>query len=211
MAPDEALLQLLSILPDSEYEVEKRMCSTGQRLDRDQVLLMIPTRYDNLLSQRNKWVDEGMPVTLLLLMLEVPGTAVPCEALEVMGVGAKVDVGGDARVENGGENDGEKKMAKQPPTMLTTETSTALKEATQGVTVVARSGTKQCDAPDRCVAFAVERAIRLSYAPTSSPSLPVKLTRVAATVTGVLGEDSRTPLSTMHQARFSMVKGVIVR
>ena len=34
--------------------MEKRTCSTGQRLDRDQVLLMIRTRYDNLQRQRNK-------------------------------------------------------------------------------------------------------------------------------------------------------------
>ena len=54
MAPDQALLQFLAILPDSEYEVERRTCSTGQRLDRDQVLLMIRTRYDNLQRQRNK-------------------------------------------------------------------------------------------------------------------------------------------------------------
>ena len=40
--------------------------------------------------------------TLLLLMLEVPGrpgTVVPCEALEVVGVGAEVGVGADAGVE----------------------------------------------------------------------------------------------------------------
>ena len=50
MAPDEAQ-QLLTILPDSEYEVENRTCSTGQRLDRDQVLLMNRTRYDSLQRQ----------------------------------------------------------------------------------------------------------------------------------------------------------------
>ena len=50
MAPDEAQ-QFLTILPDSEYEVEKRTCSTGQRLDRDQVLLMNHTRYDSLQRQ----------------------------------------------------------------------------------------------------------------------------------------------------------------
>ena len=54
MATDEALLQFLTILPDSEYEVKKRTCSTRQRLDRDQVLLMIRTRYGNLQCQRNK-------------------------------------------------------------------------------------------------------------------------------------------------------------
>ncbi|CAN0023551.1 unnamed protein product, partial [Ascophyllum nodosum] len=54
MAPDQALLQILSILPDLEYEVEKRTCTTGQRLDRNQVLLKNRTRYDNLQHQRNK-------------------------------------------------------------------------------------------------------------------------------------------------------------
>ena len=34
--------------------MEKRTYRTGQRLDRDQVLLMIRTRYDNLQRQRNK-------------------------------------------------------------------------------------------------------------------------------------------------------------
>ena len=54
MAPDQALLQFLTILPDSEYDVERSTCSTGQRLDRDQVLRMIRTRCDNLQRQRNK-------------------------------------------------------------------------------------------------------------------------------------------------------------
>ena len=54
MSPDQALFQLLSISPGLEYEVEKRTCSTVQRLDRDQVLLMIRTRYDNLQRKRNK-------------------------------------------------------------------------------------------------------------------------------------------------------------
>ena len=54
MAPDQALLHFLPILLNSEYEVEKHTCSNGQRLDRDQVSLMIRTRYDNLQRQRNK-------------------------------------------------------------------------------------------------------------------------------------------------------------
>ena len=54
MSPDQTLFQLLSILPGLGYEVEKRTCSTVQRLDRDQVLLMIRTRYDNLQRKRNK-------------------------------------------------------------------------------------------------------------------------------------------------------------
>ena len=34
MAPNQALIQSLSILPDSEYEIEKRTFSNGQHLDR---------------------------------------------------------------------------------------------------------------------------------------------------------------------------------
>ena len=53
-----------------------------------------------------------------------------------------------------------RRMAKRQTPMPATEASTAVKEATQGATVVARSATKRCDTPDRCVAFAAERAIR---------------------------------------------------
>ena len=147
-------------------------------------------------------VNEGMLVTLLFLMLEVSGrlgAVVPHEALKVVGVGAEVGVGA------GGET-GEKKVAKKKKrqtSMPATETSTAVKEATQGATVVSRLATRRCDAPDRCVAFAAERVIRRKYTPTSSPSLPAKLMRVAATVTEFSAEKSRTPFSMMHQARFS--------
>ena len=150
-------------------------------------------------------VNEGMLVTLLFLMLEVSGrlgAVVPREALKVVGVGAEVGVGA------GGET-GEKKVAKKKriakrqTSMPATETSTAVKEATQGATVVSRLATRRCDAPDRCVAFAAERVIRRKYTPTSSPSLPAKLMRVAATVTEFSAEKSRTPFSMMHQARFS--------
>ena len=199
MVPDPALLQLLTILPDSEYEVEKRTCSTGQRLDRDQVLLMIHTRYDNLQRQRNKGVDEGMLVTLLLLMLEVsgsPGGVVPREALEIVGVGAEVGVGAGTETEE--KKVAKRRMANRRISMPATETSTARKEATQRATVVVMPATKRCDAPERCVAFAAERTIRRKYAPTSSQSLPTKLTRVAATATGFLGEKSRTPSSAMY-------------
>ena len=51
---DQVLIQFLSILPDSEYEVEKRTFSNGTHLDRDQVLLAIRTRYEILQRQRRK-------------------------------------------------------------------------------------------------------------------------------------------------------------
>ena len=53
-----------------------------------------------------------MLVTLLLLMLEVPGrpvTVIPREALEVGGVGGRGGRGGRCKSGNGGKKDGEKK------------------------------------------------------------------------------------------------------
>ena len=155
-----------------------------------------------------------MLVTLLLLMLEVPGKpggVVSREALEIVEIGAEVGVG--AGVETEEKKVAKKRMAKRQTSMPATETSTAVKEATQGATVVVRSATKWCDAPDRCVAFAAERAIRRKYAPMSSPSLPAKLTRVAATVTESSTGKSRTPSSAMHQASVStsLVNGVQMR
>ena len=54
MPPNQALIQFLCILPDSEYEIEKRTFSNELHLDREQVLLAIRTRYENLQRQRRK-------------------------------------------------------------------------------------------------------------------------------------------------------------
>ena len=54
MAPNQALIQFLSILPKSEYEIEKRTFSNELHLDREHVLLAIRTRYENLQRQRRK-------------------------------------------------------------------------------------------------------------------------------------------------------------
>ena len=214
MIPDQALFQFLTILPDWEYEVEKRSCSTGQRLDRDQVLLMIRTRYDNIQRQRNKGGgrrDAGHAFIADAGSSGKPGgrsTPRGARSREGRGKGGRGGRGG-----NGGEKVAKRRMAKRRMSMPATETSTARKEATQGATVVVRPATKRCDAPDRCVAFAAERAIRRKYAPTSSPSLPAKLARVAATATGFLAEKSRTPSSAMHQTSCStsLANGVQIR
>ena len=51
-----------------EYEIEKRTFSSRLHLDREQVLLAIRIRYENLQRQRRERVGrEGMPVTLLSL------------------------------------------------------------------------------------------------------------------------------------------------
>ena len=72
-----------------------------------------------------------MLVTLLLLMLEVPGSpgdVVPCEALEIVGVGAEVGVGAGAETEE--KKVAKRRMTKRRISMPATETSTARKEAT---------------------------------------------------------------------------------
>ena len=89
--------------------MEKRTCSTGQRLDRDQVPLTICTRYDNLQRQRNK---EGGRTDAVHVFIADAGSfgktkaTVPREALEIVVVGAEVGVGGGVETE-------EKRVAKK--------------------------------------------------------------------------------------------------
>ena len=54
MAPNQSLIQFLSILPESQYEVEKRTFCNGLQPDREQVLMAIRSRYENLQRQRKK-------------------------------------------------------------------------------------------------------------------------------------------------------------
>ena len=73
------------------------LCSTGQRLNRDQILLMIRTRaiISNVNEKRGK--EEGILGTLFLLILEIPGSltgnVTSREMLKGVGFGGKVDVG----------------------------------------------------------------------------------------------------------------------
>ena len=54
MAPNQSLIQFLSILPESKYEVEKRTFCNGLQPDREQVLMAIRSRYESLQRQRRK-------------------------------------------------------------------------------------------------------------------------------------------------------------
>ena len=196
VAPDQALLQLLSILPDFVCKVEKRMSSsTGQRLNRDQVLLMIRTQA--IISNVNERSGEegGILGTLLLPILEIPGSltgnVTPREVLKGVGVGRKADV-----VAGIGETMQEKwlttkkKMDKLQAAMMATKNPTALEEATRSATVVARSATKRRDAPYRFVVSVAERTIQPKPAPTWSLSLRAKLTLMIATGTRFSTEKS---------------------
>ena len=54
MVPNQSQIQFLSILPESEYEVAKRTFCNGLQPDREQVLMAIRSRYENLQRQRKK-------------------------------------------------------------------------------------------------------------------------------------------------------------
>ena len=54
MAPNQSLIQFLSILPESEYEVKERTFCNGLQSDREQVLMTIRSRFENLQRQRKK-------------------------------------------------------------------------------------------------------------------------------------------------------------
>ena len=54
MALNQSLIQFLSILPESEFEVEKRTFCNGLQPDREQVLMTIRSRFENLQRQRKK-------------------------------------------------------------------------------------------------------------------------------------------------------------
>ena len=79
-----------------------------------------------MISNEIRGVDEGMLVTYLKLMLEVPGSprgVVPREALEIVGVWAEVGVGAGAGTEE--KKVAKRRMAKRRTSMPATETSAA--------------------------------------------------------------------------------------
>ena len=54
VGPSQSLIQFLSILPEFEYEVVKRTFCNGLQPDREQVLIAIRSRFENLQRQRKK-------------------------------------------------------------------------------------------------------------------------------------------------------------
>ena len=113
MAPDQALLQFLSILRNSEYEVERRTCNTGQRLDRGQVMLMIAR--GTITSNVSKNKGSGQRDAGHAFIADAGssgntgnGSAPPLGARDRGGRG-KGRQGGRCKGGREGENDGEKK------------------------------------------------------------------------------------------------------
>ena len=56
MAPNQSLIQFLSILPESEYAVEKRLFCNRLQPDREQILITVRSGFENLYRQRKKGV-----------------------------------------------------------------------------------------------------------------------------------------------------------
>ena len=54
MAPNQSLIQFLSIVPESEYGVEKKTLCNRLQPDREQVLMAICSQFENLQRQRKK-------------------------------------------------------------------------------------------------------------------------------------------------------------
>ena len=54
MAPNQSLIQFLSIVPESEYGVEKKTLCNRLQPDREQVLMAIRSQFENLQRQRKK-------------------------------------------------------------------------------------------------------------------------------------------------------------
>ena len=90
--------------------MEKRTCSTGQRLDRDQVMLVICTRYDNFQRQQNK--GGGLRDVGHTFIADAGSSGKTGSRSTPRGArnrGGRGRGGRGGRGENGGEKDGEKK------------------------------------------------------------------------------------------------------
>lgn len=58
MTPEQPLIQFIAILLQSDFEVEKRTFCNERNLDREQILLAIRSRYENLQVQQGKYGRE---------------------------------------------------------------------------------------------------------------------------------------------------------
>ena len=54
MDQNQSLIQILSILPESEYQVENITFCNGLQPDREQILMTVLSRFENLQRQRKK-------------------------------------------------------------------------------------------------------------------------------------------------------------
>ena len=54
MAPNQSVIQFLSILPEPECEIEKRIFCNGLQPGREQVFMAIYSRFENLQRRRKK-------------------------------------------------------------------------------------------------------------------------------------------------------------
>lgn len=160
-APNQSLIQFLSILPESEYENEKRTFCNGFQSNREQVLMAIRFRFENLQCQRARRVEEGRTPVMLsswpTLEEGLAGNIFPRQAPDVEereGVKNKTM----ARMI------GKRRLAAG----LVAPRLTEKRGATQNLSLAARRGKNPATALIRYEACVVVEAIRLRSAPTLS-------------------------------------------
>ena len=165
MAPNQSLIQFLSILPKLKYEVEKRTFYNGLQPDREQVLMAIRSRYENLQRQRKK--GGGRKDAGHAFVADAggrhSGESYSSFSTRGRGKGREGRGRGGRRKPNDGEDDQEKVARGMVRVRLTGK-----KGATRSVSVAARRDINPSAALIRSAACVMVKVIRLRSAPTLS-------------------------------------------
>ena len=166
MAPNQSLIQFLSIPPDSEYEVEKRTFCNGLQPDREQVLMAVCSRFEDLQRQRKK--GGGRKDAGHAFVTDAGGRhgGKNYSSSSARGRGN----GRESRVGEGVENPTMERMISKrwPAAGLVGVRLTEKKGATRSVSVAARRDINPSAALTRSAACVVAKAIQLRSAPTLS-------------------------------------------
>ena len=165
MAPNQSLIQFLSILLKLKYEVEKMTFCNGLQPDREQVLMVIRSRYENLQRQRKK--SGGRKDAGHAFVADAGGRhggkSYSSFSTRGRGKGREGRGRGGRRKPNDGEDDQEKVARGMVRVRLTGK-----KGATRSVSVVARRDINPSAALIRSAACVMVKVIRLRSAPTLS-------------------------------------------
>ena len=166
MAPNQSLIQFLSILPESEYEVEKRTFCNGLQPDREQVLMAIRSRYENFQRQRKK--GGGRKDAGNAFVADAGGRHGGKNHSSSSARGRGKGREGRGRGGRTKPNDGEDDSKRWPAAGIVGVSLTRKKGATRSVSVAALRDINPSAALIRSAACVVVKAIRLRSAPTLS-------------------------------------------
>ena len=165
-APNQSLIQFLSILPESEYEVEKRTFCNGLQPDREQVLMAIRSRYENFQRQRKK--GGGRKDAGNAFVADAGGRHGGKNHSSSSARGRGKGREGRGRGGRTKPNDGEDDSKRWPAAGIVGVSLTRKKGATRSVSVAALRDINPSAALIRSAACVVVKAIRLRSAPTLS-------------------------------------------